>query len=102
MFQQVKTMKIKNISILFIAACFLANTAFSKNDKNIDKHESLPPGLEKKQSQGKPLPPSWQMKLSRGDILANDIYVRGKVVVPLGKNGTISISVDGTIVKLMC
>ena len=93
-------MKIKNIVILFATTCLLVNPALGNNDKNKNKHESLPPGLEKKHSQGKPLPPGWQKKLSKGDILDNAIYVRGRIVVPLGKDGSISISVDGTIIKL--
>jgi len=94
-------MKTKNIIILLLAACFMANPVFSKNAKNKGKSGALPPGLEKKQSQGKPLPPGWQKKLSKGDILDNDIYIRGKVVVPLGKDGSISISVEGTLIRFM-
>ncbi len=94
-------MKFKSAFVLFLAVCFLVGPAFSKNDKSKDKHKSLPPGLEKKHSQGKPLPPGWQKKLSKGDILDNDIYVRGKVIVPFGKDGSISISVEGSIIKLM-
>ena len=96
-------MNIKSTLVLFIAACFLSGAAMAKNDKNKDKHKhkSLPPGLEKNYRQGKPLPPGWQKKLSRGDILSNDIYLRGKVVVPLGKDGSMSILVEGSLITLM-
>lgn len=94
-------MSFKNTFVLCLAVGLLANPAFSKNDKNKDKHQSLPPGLEKKYSKGKPLPPGWQKKLSKGDVLDNDIYIRGVVVSPLGKDGIISISVEGSIIKLI-
>ncbi len=93
-------MNIKSIVILVASTCLLASPVLGKNDKNKNTHESLPPGLEKKHSQGKPLPPGWQKKLSKGDILASAVYVRGRIVVPLGKDGSLSISVDGTIIKL--
>ncbi|WP_319380978.1 hypothetical protein [Thiomicrorhabdus sp.] len=61
----------------------------------------LPPGLQKNAERGKPLPPGWQKKLRKGDVLGDDIYRRGQVVVPLGKDGSISIKVDGTIIRMM-
>lgn len=94
-------MKLNKIFILFVVASFMASPSFSKNDKSKGNSNSLPPGLEKKHSQGKPLPPGWQKKLSKGDVLDNDIYLRGKVVIPLGKDGSISINVEGSIIKMM-
>ena len=81
------------ISIAFLAAA----PALAKNNKN---DGTLPPGLQKNHNQGKPLPPGWQKKLRRGDILDNSIYTRGRVVVPLGKDGSISINVEGTVLRL--
>ncbi len=66
-----------------------------------DKHHALPPGLVKNYNRGKPLPPGWQKKLRKGDYLSDDIYLHGQVVVPLGKDGRISISVDGTLIQLI-
>ncbi|MBF6057660.1 hypothetical protein [Thiomicrorhabdus heinhorstiae] len=63
--------------------------------------KSLPPGLQKNAERGKPLPPGWQKKLRKGDTLGDDIYHRGQVVVPLGKDGSISIKVDNTIIRMM-
>ncbi|WP_298769266.1 hypothetical protein [uncultured Shewanella sp.] len=62
--------------------------------------KGLPPGLQKKVEQGKPLPPGWQKKLSRGDILSQDLYLRGKIVVPLNNHGILSIEIDGTVIEL--
>ena len=91
-------MNVRTIIPIAVLIAFLpATSVIAKNDK---KDGSLPPGLHKKYDQGKPLPPGWQKKLRRGDILDNSIYARGRVVVPLGKDGSISINVDGTILRL--
>lgn len=89
-------MKINELLIVIFAASLIAGPAYAKPDKE----KSLPPGLYKKAEKGKPLPPGWQKKLSRGDILDDAIYARGRVVVPVGTDGTISIEVEGTILKL--
>ena len=98
--KKVKNMKIKTAAILILASLLLASPLHAKNDKSKNKHDSLPPGLEKNYSQGKPLPPGWQKKLSTGDVLDKGIYIRGKIVIPIGKDGSVSIQVDGTIIKL--
>jgi len=91
-------MQLKKIGIVLATALLLSATSLSaKPDK---EHKTLPPGLAKKADQGKPLPPGWQKKLHKGDRLDDDIYARGKVVVPLGKDGTVTINVDGTLLKL--
>jgi hypothetical protein len=93
-------MNIRKILIVLFVLSLIAGPTYAKSDKAKEKSKELPPGLEKKAEKGKPLPPGWQKKLSKGDILDNSIYSRGKVVVPLGKDGTISIEVEGTILKL--
>lgn len=75
--------------------------AFAKHDNEQGKKDKdLPPGLQKKVDRGEPLPPGWQKKLHRGDILDYDIYDRGRIVVPLDKDGRISIQVEDSIIKL--
>ncbi len=94
-------MKLKGLLILLASILATSGGAYANNDhREHGKDKSLPPGLEKKHDQGKPLPPGWQKKLSKGDILDQDIFDRGRVVAPLGKDGSISIEVDGTVVKL--
>lgn len=90
----------KKILIMLFVLSLIAGTAYAKSSKAKNKDKGLPPGLHKKAEKGKPLPPGWQKKLSKGDILDKSIYSRGKIVVPLGKDGTISIEVEGTILKL--
>jgi hypothetical protein len=89
-------MNITRLLILLFATSLISGPAFAKQDKE----KSLPPGLYKKAERGQPLPPGWQKKLSKGDILDDSIYARGRVVIPVGKDGTISIEVEGTILKL--
>jgi len=89
-------MKISKILILFFMASLITGPAFAK--QNTEK--PLPPGLHKKAERGQPLPPGWQKKLSKGDILDDSIYARGRVVVPVGNDGSVTIEVEGTILKL--
>ncbi|MBU2706061.1 hypothetical protein KCM76_08700 [Zooshikella marina] len=93
-------MKYLLTSLLIIYLNSMISPALAKNDKHHDNYNSLPPGLQKNVNRGKPLPPGWQKKLGKGDILDDSIYVRGKVVVPLGRDGAITINVDGTFIKL--
>jgi hypothetical protein len=93
---QEQSMKISKILIMFFAASLITGPVFAKQDKE----KPLPPGLHKKAERGQPLPPGWQKKLSRGDILDDAIYARGRVVVPVGNDGSVTIEVEGTILKL--
>ena len=85
---------------MLLAISLIAGPAYAKSNKDKNKGNGNPSGLNKKVEEGKPLPPGWQKKLSKGNILDNSIYAQGKVVVPLGKDETISIEVEGTIIKL--
>ncbi|MEN8265285.1 MAG: hypothetical protein ABFR82_17700 [Nitrospirota bacterium] len=71
-----------------------------KREKRKHREEMERGKRKHKAKKGKELHPGWRKKLSKGDILDNSIYSRGKVVVPLGKDGIISIEVEGTIFKL--
>jgi hypothetical protein len=93
-------MKIRNPLIAVCAVSLVVASTHGYAHKDQSKGKPLPPGLYKKQKSGKPLPPGWQKKLAKGDILDNSIYVRGRVVVPVGKDGTVSIEVEGTFIKL--
>ncbi|UTA48202.1 hypothetical protein L1F30_01360 [Simiduia sp. 21SJ11W-1] len=89
---------IKHLMIAGICLAMASPLAYAKKDK--DHNEALPPGLQKKVQQGKPLPPGWEKKLSRGDRLDDDIYARGRVVVPIGRDGSVTIEVDGRLIRL--
>ena len=93
-------MLLRSIGLTLVTMAFISPSTWAKNDKNKSKSKSLPPGLQKKQQEGKPLPPGWQKKLAKGDILDQNIYDRGRVVLPVDKKGIISIEVEGTVLKL--
>lgn len=88
-------MKVKRLMLLVVCASLVSAPALAK-----DGNKSVPPGLQKKQQNGQPLPPGWQKKLAKGDKLDDSIYARGRVVVPVGTDGSISIQVEGTILRL--
>ncbi len=91
-------MRIAVTMVALATACCLGVTA-TAGPAHANK-EALPPGLQKNVEKGKPLPPGWRKKLSVGDTLGSDIYARGKVVVPVGDDGSITIEVEGTLFRL--
>ena len=62
-----------------VAMVLLFGAAMPVNAGN--HSDALPPGLQKKVEQGKPLPPGWQKKLDLrpGDRLYRDLYDYGDV-----------------------
>lgn len=91
-------MRVLLASMIVVIASLGADHSAAKPGK--EGHGALPPGLQKKAARGEPLPPGWQKKLAVGDVLDESIYARGDVVVPMGNNGSISIEIDGTILRL--
>lgn len=64
----------KKTILLLCSLLLLAVPAQAKKDKP-DKHQELPPGLQKKVERGRELPPGWRKKLVRGERLDDSIYV---------------------------
>jgi hypothetical protein len=76
--------------------------------KKEHKRQSLPPGLAKKVARGNALPPGWQKKLVHGETMPPVIYrecqpLPDEVIVrlPPPPSGTILVSIDGRVVRLM-
>ena len=88
------------ITLVYIVVCLFGSQALADKKGGKEKHQSLPPGLQKKVDRGQPLPPGWQKKLSRGDILDESLYVRGAIVIPLNREGILSLNIEGTILRL--
>lgn len=65
------------------------------------KEKSLPPGLQKKVARGGELPPGWQDKLIVGEYLDYDIYRRGRVVLPVGDSGMVTVEIEGRMIRLI-
>ncbi len=66
-----------------------------------NKGKALPHGLQKKIDRGGQLPPGWQKKLIVGEHLDRDIYRAGRVVIPVGRRGEITIEVEGRVIRLI-
>jgi hypothetical protein len=90
----------KSTLITSATGAILLGLLMSPFTVSADPHHDLPPGLQKKVQQGKPLPPGWQKRYHKGDILDNDIYGRAKVVMPLDRDGLITVSIEGTLFRL--
>lgn len=88
------------LRILFcLALCTLAGLSQAKG--NNKDHRDLPPGLEKKLERTGELPPGWHREFRRGDHLPDDIFAQAKIVVPVGRDGRITVDIDGVIMKLL-
>lgn len=61
---------------------------------------NLPPGLQKRVEQGKPLPPGWAKKLQPGQILDRDIFDRGQIIGRSPDNEQITIRVDDEVIRI--
>jgi hypothetical protein len=78
-----------------------------KKDKKAKKQKALPAGLKKKVELGGELPPGWQKKVARGEVLDNDLYLTSKGLpqdvldqLPNSPDGTIIRQIDDTIVRV--
>lgn len=91
-------MKIKKLIFPLIVAGLVTGPIYAGKNKN--KTKTLPYGLQNKLQQGKPLPPGWQKKLSRGSVLDAQVYSHGVVVVPLDKNGLLTVRIEGKLIRL--
>lgn len=72
------------------------------------KQKPLPKGLKKKYERTGELPPGWEMKLQRGEVLSEDVYRYGRPLpydlrqrLPVGPVGSKIIEVEGKIIRVM-
>ncbi len=72
------------------------------------KKKALPPGLAKKVNRGGNLPPGWQMKIARGEVMSADVYNAAqslpdalRKMLPPSPEGSELITIDGKIVRLL-
>ncbi|WP_417762891.1 hypothetical protein [Shewanella sp.] len=92
---------------LGLAGAALSTSAIAKQDDHHEhkqaKHKQekpLPPGLQKKLANGEPLPPGWAKNYRRGDILDRRIFDRGRITVPIDRDGIITVNVDNQLIRL--
>ena len=70
-----------------------------RRKKNKEKH--LPQELQMKVDRGGALPPGWQRKLVRGEILEELIYNHSEVVIPLDSKGLLTVHGEGKLIQLV-
>jgi hypothetical protein len=71
-------------------------------------NKALPPGLAKKGAPATKLPPGWQKKITRGEVVPQTVYAQAQplpeVVIrklPPPPAGTILVMLDGKLVRLV-
>ncbi len=89
--------QVKTIATIIMFSLFISGPVYAKKDKE----KKLPPGLQKKVQSGKSLPPGWQKKLVVGEILDDEVYEQGKVVVTDPNQGLVTISIDGKLIRVI-
>lgn len=92
-------MKLKEIIIFAVISSMFASPAIAKKEKY--KEKSLPQGLQMKLDRGGTLPPGWQKKLVKGDILERPIYNHSEIVIPVDSEGLLTVRVEGKLIKLI-
>jgi hypothetical protein len=56
--------------------------------------------LQKKLERGEALPPGWQKKLAKGEVLDRAVYARSHELVPVNNKGVVTIQVEGRVLRL--
>lgn len=87
--------------IVLLSALCLLFSGMSHAHKGKEKHDSLPPGLQKKVDRGESLPPGWQKKLKVGNTLDQVVYESGNVIDIDIKAGIETIRVEDKLIKLI-
>lgn len=72
------------------------------------KAKKLPKGLQKKYERTGQLPPGWEMKLARGEVLPSDIYIHARPLppelirrLPIGPVGSKILEIEGKIIRVI-
>jgi hypothetical protein len=91
-------MKLKSIITftLLLSLCSGSVLAASKN-----KDKQLPQGLQMKVDRGGSLPPGWQKKLEKGEVLEESVYNHSVLVIPLDSKGLLTVRVEGKLIQLV-
>jgi len=92
-------MNFKNTIALAVIICLSATPALAKKEK--EKNKPLPQGLQMKLDRGGSLPPGWQNKLVKGEVLAAPVYHQSEVVIPVDSRGMLTVRVEGKLIKII-
>jgi hypothetical protein len=91
-------MKLKSIITFTLLLSLCSGSVFAAS-KNIDKQ--LPQGLQMKVDRGGSLPPGWQKKLAKGEVLEESVYNHSVLVIPLDSKGLLTVRVEGKLIQLV-
>ena len=94
-------MKVKSLVTFALVISLGSGSAFAANAKDKNKHKQLPQGLQMKLDRGGSLPPGWQRKLVRGEILAEPVYSHSEIVIPVDSEGLLTVRVEGKLIQLI-
>ncbi len=89
----------KQVITLLVMLGLSAGPALAKQDKHQVK--PLPQGLQMKLERGGSLPPGWQRKLVRGEVLDESIYRQGEIVIPVDDRGLLTVRIEGKLIRLV-
>ena len=85
--------------VVLVGICF--NPVLANKEKDKDKDKQLPKGLQMKLDRGGSLPPGWQKKLVKGEVLDEAIYDQSEVAIPVDSEGLLTVRVDRKLVRII-
>ena len=94
-------MKLKSIITFTLLLSMCSGSAFATKAKEKNKHKQLPQGLQMKVDRGGALPPGWQKKLVKGEVLEESVYDHSVVIIPLDSKGLLTVRVEGKLIQLV-
>lgn len=94
------------MSLLLAIALGAGVPAYAKKPQE-EASSQLPKGLQKKAARGGELPPGWEKKLKKGEVLDQAVVSHGTPVpdgvrlkLPVGSRGSVDITLDGKVIRL--
>ena len=76
------------------------DTSESAPESNMDKLREMLPELPDNPGLGGKAAPEWQKKIAPGKVIEKDIYVQGKIVVPLDPLGIVTVKIDDKVLRV--
>jgi hypothetical protein len=92
-------MNLKSIITFAILLSLCSGSVFAAKVKDKNKDKTLPQQM--KLDRGGSLPPGWQKKLVRGEILVEPIYSHSEIVIPVDSEGLLTVRVEGKLIRLI-
>lgn len=87
----------KALLALLLATLLLQGPLFAANDKQ----KPLPRGLQMKLDRGGSLPPGWERKVVRGEVLDESLLEQSEIAVPVDSDGLLTVRIGGKLIKVI-